>query len=47
MSNRRLTARSVLRRLRGLLVSPDGFAAAAAAAGEPGPLLALAGLRRA
>jgi hypothetical protein len=46
MSNRRHTARSVLRRLR-RLVDPDGFAAAAAAAGEPGPLLALAGRRRA
>jgi len=41
MSSRHQNNRSFMRRLRSWLVSPDGFAAAAAGRGEPAPLLAL------
>jgi hypothetical protein len=47
MSNRHQNNRSLMERIRGWLVSPDGFAAAAAGSGDPAPLLALEGSRRA
>jgi hypothetical protein len=46
MSNRRQNNRSSMERIRTWLVSPDGFAAAAAGGGEPAPLLALEAYRR-